>query len=400
MALWVVMVLAGLSGAAVADRPTQLRHDAIVALVRAGDMEGMAGVIRPQELGRAAFDEVYERWIHSLGRARDSIPAYRRARLYEALAGTISQRSADGNEPLLQPSLPEPGLGALRQWIAGLGAASAVPERPLPVALPPRSLLLACDQAAAEALAGHSPEGELPDAALAPLVAAARARAVLAAIKSASTAPELTAACDRLLAELERGEKDYLQKVLVALSDGTLGRWLTRQAASRGATWITRQLLSRLGMVTAAGRATNIIGALFLGWDIAMTVTGESAAYPHARLAHFADQVRCGVAQRWEALRGELASSDAEVVVQFDSTTQAGLLLAAFVNREALAVQEAQAAAPVRLGSTATRKLANQAYLDGLARDWISGRALDRWVSVAAPTTSDLVPSPTPNAIP
>lgn len=370
-----------LLAAAVAADPGELlsyRHRAMCAHVAAGRADLIGSWLDPAKVGQMPYDAAYGKWLHSLGRAKDSIGVFRQERLYEALKAMAAM---EGKLSAAEP-MSEREVTMIREWLAGGDSLATLAGKPGANLARIRAALLALEPVTRDVLVLGKPVPEAQTASedlaylvTLPLVSSERARWMVAEVEQCSEDKDLSAACATLLEELETGRQDYVKKLLVTLADGEKVGWLRRKLASTAATkLVVGPLLQALGLSVAGGPA-GIVATLLLGYDVAMAATGEHQAYPHARLAHFADMLKPGLHDRWLKLREGLSSDKPDLCDQFDQTTQAAILLTALVNDEARQMQQAYEKAPVPIGDAVPMQLTDTEVVQRVYRDWMSGTA-------------------------
>ncbi len=373
-------LLALIAVAATAQQPADdilaFRGRAMCAYVHDGRADLIATWLDPSRVGEMPYDQVYGKWLHSLGRTKDRLSVFRQERFYEAVKATAAM---DGRLNADAP-LSERDAELVRRWLAGDDTLAQIAGKPGQNLARIRAALLALEPVTRDVmvLRKGAPEAQEDLAYLVtlPLVVSERGRQVVAEIRQSSADADLTAACDRLLQELETGRQDYVRKVLVTLADGQKVGWLRKKLASAAATrLVVGPLLEVVGLGSIAGGPAGVVAALLLGYDVAMTVSGEHEAYPHARLAHFADAIKPGLSVRWKGLRAGLSAADREACDRFDMTSQTAILLAALVNDEAQKTQAAYQKAMVTLGEIPTMQPVEPEVFQRVYQQWLSGQA-------------------------
>jgi hypothetical protein len=255
-----------------------------------------------------------------------------------------------------------------------------------------------------EIFAGQKVAADLAYVLALPVAASDRAIRIVQEIKLSATDATVRAACDSLLDELENGRRDYLQRMATVLGDGKTSLWLQKQLA-RGATaaFIVKPLLAKLGFVGVAGQATNIVGLLFAGTEVGMSLSGEKQAYPHARLAHFADQLKPDLSKRWHELGERLDPADGEACQHFDAASEAAILIDAFVNQEGRLVKQAYETAAIPRACKEDVFASQRVFADAYG-DWVSGATFKdhapKLTPPAAEPTPVAEPEPEPTAQP
>ncbi len=370
------LALVATAAAQPADDILTFRGRAMCAYVQDGRADLISSWMDPSRVGEMPYDQAYGKWLHSLGRTKDRLGVFRQERFYEAVKATAAM---DGKLSADAP-LGERDAELVRQWLAGEDTLAQIAGKPGQNLARIRAALLALEPVTRDVmvLGKGAPEAQEDLAYLVtlPLVVSERARWVVVEIRKSSADADLTAACDRLLEELQTGRQDYVRKVLIALADGQKVGWLRKKLASAAATrLVVGPLLEVVGLGSIAGGPAGVVAALLLGYDVAMTVSGEHEAYPHARLAHFADQIKPGLSVRWKGLRAGLSADDREACDEFDVTTQAAILLAALVNDEAQKTQAAYQKAMVTVGQIPTMQLVEPEVFQRVYQDWLSGQA-------------------------
>lgn len=373
-------LLALIAVAATAQQPADdilaFRGRAMCAYVHDGRADLIATWLDPSRVGEMPYDQVYGKWLHSLGRTKDRLSVFRQERFYEAVKATAAM---DGRLNADAP-LSERDAELVRRWLAGDDTLAQIAGKPGQNLARIRAALLALEPVTRDVmvLRKGAPEAQEDLAYLVtlPLVVSERGRQVVAEIRQSSADADLTAACDRLLQELETGRQDYVRKVLVTLADGQKVGWLRKKLASAAATrLVVGPLLEVVGLGSIAGGPAGVVAALLLGYDVAMTVSGEHEAYPHARLAHFADAIKPGLSVRWKGLCAGLSAADREACDRFDMTSQTAILLAALVNDEAQKTQAAYQKAMVTLGEIPTMQPVEPEVFQRVYQQWLSGQA-------------------------
>jgi hypothetical protein len=376
---WLVLAVASAAWAAEAPVPAG-RQAALCACVQATGASDIEALLGTSKVGKRSFDDVYGQWYHSVGMAKDLLGPSRRARFYEVLKGLVALDArllADDPQALGLSAAEMPKVRALLD--AGKSFGKGFSDGDIDLALL-QKLLLSTGAATLnveflkELFAGQKVAADVACVLAAPVAASDRAAGAVRAIRAGAEDADLKAACERLLGEIETGKRDYTERVIQALGDGKTAQWLQKRIAEgAAAALILKPLLSQLGFISAAGRATSIVGLLFAGTEIGMSLTGESQAYPHARLAHFADAIKPGLLKQWQCLRDELNATDAEGCAAFDAACRAAILVDGFVNQEGRLMQEAYRKATVARDAASAEEFGAEARYAAMYRGWVQG---------------------------
>lgn len=368
------------------------RYQAMCAFVQADGARTVACFLDPSRVGRRGFDDVYGAWYHSVGQVKEYFGPFRRGGFSDALKGVVAEESA------LLASAPGQAAGPASAdasrvaavLAAGKSLQKAVADGDLDLATVQRWLLSTGSavwnvQFLKEMLGRQGVGADVAAVVALPVAASERARRVVAEIKLSSTDPDLGAACDQLLDEIEHGKRDYVERVVKALGDGKTARWLEKKLAEHAtAALIVGPLLERLGLISVAGQATTIVGLLFTGAQVVLSLSGEDEAYSHARLAHFADALKPGLCKRWAALGAQLDPDRPELGPSFDAASQAAILLAAFVSRQGREMEEAYRKASLHLTGAAQDTYPGPEGFAAAYRDWLSGETFRDYAAPAA----------------
>jgi len=178
-----------------------------------------------------------------------------------------------------------------------------------------------------------------------PIVVSENALAILNSIKQSTGDAGLVQACDRLSSEIISGQSDYINR-LKALVQGESATKAAIEMAKYSMSKGVPALLKQLGMSASAGASAGtvagcVFAAFVAGVETGFWLTGESAAYEHARLCHFAAYMYPGMLEQWRNLQSRLDPNRKDVCADFDATTRAILLLVAFINHESTLMRDA-----------------------------------------------------------
>jgi hypothetical protein len=165
-------------------------------------------------------------------------------------------------------------------------------------------------------------------------VASQEAMDMVDAIKASTTDPDLIAACDRLKTEYDTGRTDFLARALALVKEGGLTNYVAGKALQVGAAEGLSALLGAMGVAAGSAAVLTVVGTAVEGVNLCFTITGEDAAYDHARLAHFANATLPGLSDKWARLRPTASPDDPTACAQLDATSRALLLINAYVATE------------------------------------------------------------------
>jgi hypothetical protein len=350
-----VILILGFSRWAIGDLlgdASAYRHQAMCEHVGRERRTIVGPFLKDEIPGEHVFDLVYDEWYHRIQRAKTE--AMREEWFYQALCGiVVMHEELSGEELALPPGLPA-NAGTMRMWA---GVPKTLNEAVADGLIDLRTLeptlkatdsraLLACFMDPVYDLVFVVHAGLEDGLALvaAPLVASERAIGVIEAIQQSTDDPELSSACHRLVAELQVGARDFIARLKSLALNGELNQLLA-EALLKGVTRAgVSTLLWKLGLWAKAGSVGVLSGHVFAavaaGIEIGLWMSGDTAAFEHARLAHFASLIRPELAERWELLRGHVAPRNRRVCAALDSTSLAVILTAAYVNTETLRMRQ------------------------------------------------------------
>jgi hypothetical protein len=374
------------------------RHQAMVEYVRGqqqarGCFTLLGFAMRSSAQGQMPWDEIHNYWVlHPIGRARSE--GQREEWFYQALCGMLlAERDALSGDARLTGDTAHV-LEAVRRF-SSLGANLSDPQWVAALNGDPilrdglRTTVLAYSESTHQAVTLNAAfEGVVAGVALAddarailmePLVVSQNGIAVVEAVGASTGDADLAAACRRLGQELETGQTDYLARLKAQAGQGQLVALAAEALAKVGVKAGATYLLGALGMGgAAAAQAGAVAGSVFAafvaGVEIGLWLTGENAACEHARLAHFADYIRPGLLDRWDRLCVRLDPENEDLCSDFDATSRALILSAAYVQIEAARIKQAYASAPIPSFPKAYTRLQAEPGLGLIAyRRWSSG---------------------------
>jgi len=390
----------------VASLCTRYRYEAMCTWARQTADDRFIGYAkRPENFGQTPFDLAFDEWLHAPQKGIDELT--REASYYRALYGLV----------MLEGEFDR-GIAALTReqvdWLEGARIAEAQGANAVDLLAAAakdkalRKMLHATKRATREAVYSDpiitvvsymdAINSDAETLMMAPLVSANHSVEIIQAIKASTGDAELARACDAVTRELTRGREEYASRLLVLAADGKLMPLLEEAAAKaslRGIGEAIGPLLKGLGMKASAGPAVgtalgSCFAAFVAGVEAGWWLTGETAAYEHARLAHFAAFIQPGLGERWFKLKGDLRPDDADLCADFDATTRALVLLNAYVNRETASMADAYAHAVVKLsGWKSVSTLPMEGYLKTY-RQWDSGELFARDDDEEQVTAGDL----------
>lgn len=343
---------------------------------------------RPDQWGKQPFDLVYDEWFHVLKRGANNLG--RQGNFYQALCGLIMLEAEfdQGSAELLKQQVDY--LEGVRLAVAqGENAYSLIAAAGEDPHL--RALLGATDREISLAIAGESiltvfahlkaAEADSKALMLAPVVSANHSIEIIEAIQASTGDGDITRACDGVLRELREGREDCISRLHNLAVNGQLSSLLASAAAKGSISLGVKALLSGLGMQATAGTIGTIAGTGFAafvgGMEIGFWLTGETAAYEHARLAHFAAYMQPGLGERWLDLKRKVNTRAPDTCAEFDATTRALILLNGYINQETDYMAQCYATAVVKFGFW---KRTKALPMDGYQRDyasWNSGELFD-----------------------
>jgi len=352
---------------------------------------------RPENWGQTPSDYVYNQFFHVLKRGVNDLG--RQGNFYQALCGII----------LLEADFNAGEAGALKQQVDYIDGFLKLKDQGADIAKlfaeardnpNLRKLLRGTDRGMAQAVRAHrllqgweavetlrAATDDIDALLLAPIVAADHSVDIVEAIKASTGDADIARACDGVLGELTTGRKDYLSRLENVAANGKLAPMVTEALAKSGVSWTVantglsqavRTFLSELGMKASAGSVGAVAGSCFAafvgGMELGFWATGETAAFEHARLAHFAAYIQPGLGERWLKLKGEVSADDADRCADFDAATRALVLLNGYINQETGLMARCYANAVVKLSgfrgvSTPSMEGFAKAY-----RQWGSGK--------------------------
>ncbi len=301
---------------------------------------------RPQNWGEAPFDVVHNEWFHVLRRGASNLT--REASFYQALCGLLLMEAEfHGKEAVLTEQQVEYWERFQKMVAQGGNVANLYSEAGQNLEL--RGLLGATDMSIAIGV-GLQPllkvfsvitaaKADSKALMLTPLVVSSHSIEIIEAIKASTGDAGIARACDGVLRELEQGRADYVSRLTDLAINGELSGLLANALANSSVNLAVRTLLSGLGMNAMTSGAWGQVGgscfaAFVIGMDIGFWLSGETTAYEHARMAHFAAYIQPGLGERWLELSSEMSRGDLSVASGFDAATRALILLNAYVNQE------------------------------------------------------------------
>jgi hypothetical protein len=183
-----------------------------------------------------------------------------------------------------------------------------------------------------------------------PMVASEQAADAIQAIRDSTRDADLLKACNRLLREIDVGKADYVARIKNLAMDGSLSRIARSEIVGSVAKASVASFLAKIGVKVAGGEVGLCIAAFTGGFDLGMWAFGDTAAYDHARLAHYAEYIRPGLSEYWRRKKDELDPASEESSRRFDSATRAVLLTRAFVGEEAHLMSQAYEHCAIKYG--------------------------------------------------
>jgi hypothetical protein len=350
--------------------------------------------------GQMPYDEIYNNYLlHVIGKARSEFN--REEWFYQALCGVVAAEvDAFSGEPRVSGEQAHVLGGIQRlaslgaeigdpQWVAEITGDPVVYQGLKPTVLAYADSIVratALNQALHNATTILALHDDAKAVIMEPLLVTQHGIGVLEAIGASTGDADLAAACRRLKGELVDGQVDYVARVKARATQGELAGIaagaVAKVGAKAGVTYLLGALGYQWGAAASVGAYAGSVFATFVaGTEVGLWLTGENAAYEHARLAHFADYIKPGLVDRWEKLLAQLDPGSAGICADFDRTCRALLLVAAYVQLEAARIKEAYDRAPLGALAGAYARLSAEPQLPLMTyRRWSTGEPFAEWL--------------------